>query len=229
MVEFTWQARSRLDEYLREVRWSLRGCRSVDAGEVESNVREHVDSAFGEAAGPVDVDELDGVLNELGSPLQWVAVEDLPWWRRMLVKWRSGRGGNRAAWLSFALLVLAAVCLVYAAAVPDYEYVSGPMTVQMNGRVYRSSSPRQRISNDSVHVAAGLTAVFLLASFLVARMVVSAGELTGQGCIRSSPASTCRCWAVCWRRRSPRVGRSPTRDRSGSSERWTCGANRRRN
>jgi len=181
MVEYTWQARSRLDEYLREIRWSLRGCRSVDAGEVESNVREHVDSALGEAAGPVDVDELDGVLNELGSPLQWVAVEDLPWWRRMLVRWRSGRGGNRAAWLSFALFVLAAVCFVYAAAVPEYEYVGQSMTVHIDGRRYSTDSTGHRISNNSVYVAAGLTAVFLLASFLVARMVVSAGELTGQG------------------------------------------------
>jgi hypothetical protein len=181
MVEFTWQARSRLDEYLRGVRCSLRGCRSVDAAEVESNVREHVDSTFGEATGPVDVDELEGVLNELGSPLQWVAVEDLPWWRRMLLRWRSRQGGSRAAWLSFALLVLAAVSLVYAAAVPDYEYVRGPVMVRMNGYAYQNDDfSGHRIPNHSVDIAAGLTAVFLFASFVVARMVVSAGELAGQ-------------------------------------------------
>jgi hypothetical protein len=83
MIEFTPSARQRLNEYLVELRLALAECGSVDPGEVERDVQDHIQAALGEAAAPVDVTLLDQVLHTLGAPADWVDEDQVPWFRRL--------------------------------------------------------------------------------------------------------------------------------------------------
>ncbi len=87
MIELTPSAHQRLDEYLAELRRILRECRSVDATEVERDVRDHIQTALAEAAPPVDVPLLDQVLRTLGAPGDWVDERAVPWFRRPPAEW----------------------------------------------------------------------------------------------------------------------------------------------
>lgn len=129
MIQLTANAQARLDRYLHELRSILRGCRSVDSMEVERDVIEHIQTSLANAAVPVDEPILDGVLRELGEPVQWIPAEEVPWHRRLLVRAReagqqswallrtlpSRLAGSperyRLAYLSFGMLGLAAVVL----------------------------------------------------------------------------------------------------------------------
>ena len=62
MVELTDAARRCLDEYLAEVRSSLRHCPSVDVAEIERDVVEHIQHALSGTEEAVDAPELRGVL-----------------------------------------------------------------------------------------------------------------------------------------------------------------------
>jgi hypothetical protein len=114
MIELTDAARRCLDEYLAEVRSSLRHCPSVDAADVERDVVEHIEHALIGSPAAVDAPELSGVLRELGSPSQWVPPENLPLFQRALLALRSGPEDLRLGYLAFGLLagtMLAAACL----------------------------------------------------------------------------------------------------------------------
>ena len=99
-------ARQLLERYLWELRISLQGCRSVDPKEVEADVKQHIDQELADAPAPVSGDQLDEVLRKLGSPWQWVPVEELSWWRRIVVKLRTGPNDLRLGALVMTLLVL---------------------------------------------------------------------------------------------------------------------------
>jgi hypothetical protein len=103
---FTKEANERLERYLRQVRLALRGCRSVSADEVERDIREHVDSELTAEHGTVSVDDLNAVFQRLGSPSQWVPQEEIPAWRRFVLRLRTGPEDWRLAYLAFALLVV---------------------------------------------------------------------------------------------------------------------------
>lgn len=106
LTTFTPEAQQRLDQYLRQVHAAMRGCRSLSAQEVERDIRDHLAREFDARTAPVSLADLKPVLERLGSPGQWVPVEELPWWRRLLLWLRSSPHDWRLAYASLALLVL---------------------------------------------------------------------------------------------------------------------------
>lgn len=106
MARLDTDAQKHLDEYLAQVRTHLRGCSSVDPDEVERDVRQHIECELQEAPEPVCFNDVDAVLKRLGSPAQWVPDEDLPWWRKLSERMRSGPEDWRLAYVSFGLLIL---------------------------------------------------------------------------------------------------------------------------
>lgn len=106
MINLSDSAKKCLDKYLQQVRNHLRGCKKVDADEVERNVIEHIESEFESATAAVSFEELDAVLQRLGSPRQWIPEDQIPWWRKTILRLRNGPEDWRLAYLSFGLLVV---------------------------------------------------------------------------------------------------------------------------
>ncbi|MGB7158543.1 MAG: hypothetical protein WBD40_10790 [Tepidisphaeraceae bacterium] len=90
-------ARQALERYVRELRFLLQGCPTVDAAEVEAEVRQHIDQELADAPQPVSSERLDAILTRLGSPTQWVPIDELPWWRRTMIRLRMGPSSDRWA------------------------------------------------------------------------------------------------------------------------------------
>jgi hypothetical protein len=105
MIAFTSDAQAYLDRYLRQMKAALSGSRSVDPQEVERDVLGHIEAELPDNE-PVTLDSLHSVLNRLGSPNQWLAVEELPLWRQVLLRLRSGPEDWRLAYLTFACFVV---------------------------------------------------------------------------------------------------------------------------
>jgi len=82
MAALTNEAQGQLERYLRQVRSALSGHSSVDALEVERDIRGHIDAELAGKPEPVDSRILSGVLERLGAPDQWVPADELPVWRR---------------------------------------------------------------------------------------------------------------------------------------------------
>ena len=99
-------AKKCLDKYLQQIKSCLRGCKTVDADEVERNVIEHIESEFEGVTAAVSFEELDAVLQRLGRPSQWIPEEELPWWRKMILRLHTGPEDWRLAYISFGLLIL---------------------------------------------------------------------------------------------------------------------------
>ncbi len=104
MTTFTADAQQLFDRYLQTVRWSVRGV--ADPDEIERDVREHVASALDTEAEPVASQTLRDVLSRLGDPWQWVAPEDLPFWRRVVMRFALGPDDWRLAYTCFGLTLL---------------------------------------------------------------------------------------------------------------------------
>ncbi len=120
MIELTSTAQKHLDQYLGELRISLSACRSVDTHDVERDVIEHIEKSLSDTPTPVDVPALRGVLWELGSPSQWIPEEELPWRRRLRLRFRralaqlsSGPEDFRLAYLSIGSLALAGLLVSF--------------------------------------------------------------------------------------------------------------------
>jgi hypothetical protein len=114
MLELTDAARRCLDEYLADVRSSLRHCPSVDAAEIERDVVEHIEHALSGAPLAVDAPELQGVLRGLGSPAQWVPQEERSHLQRFVAALKSGPDDLRLGYLALGVLagtLLLAACL----------------------------------------------------------------------------------------------------------------------
>ncbi len=107
MVNLSDDAKKNLDHYLGQVRTCLGGCKSVDPDEVEQNIMDHIESELAGVAEPVAAAALDPVLAKLGSPEQWIPEEELSWWRKTILRLRSGPEDWRLAYICFGLLVLA--------------------------------------------------------------------------------------------------------------------------
>ena len=116
MITLSKSAKKSLDDYLRQARAYLRSSKSLDANEVEQNIAEHIENELEGAAEPVSCDALDAVLKKLGSPQQWVPEEELSWWRKIILRLRSGSEDWRLAYLSLGLLVVGFLMLPYAPA-----------------------------------------------------------------------------------------------------------------
>lgn len=106
MISLTSEAQSRLDQYLREIRFALGGAKSVDAAEVERDVMEHIERELVDRPQPILLDDLLTALGALGSPSQWVPEDELPWWRRAILQLYRGPEDWRLAYLSLGLLLL---------------------------------------------------------------------------------------------------------------------------
>ena len=118
MIELTTAAKRCLDDYLGDMRASLDGCPSVDSSDVERDVMEHIEKSLAEAPTPVDSPALCEVLDQLGSPSQWIPEEELSWRRRLRLGTRrvlkrlwSGPEDFRLAYLSIGLLAVAGLLL----------------------------------------------------------------------------------------------------------------------
>jgi len=90
-------ARDLLERYVRELRFLLQACPAVDPAEVEAEVRSHIDQELADAPTPVSSERLDAILARLGSPTQFVPIDELPWWRRTLIRLRMGPSSDRWA------------------------------------------------------------------------------------------------------------------------------------
>ena len=106
MVALSDDARIHLEQYLKQVRAALRGHASVDADEVERDLRSHVDAELSGQPEPIDATRLREVLARLGTPRTLVPSGDLPAWRRLLERLRSGPEDWRLAYLTFALFII---------------------------------------------------------------------------------------------------------------------------
>ncbi len=106
MINLTDTAKKTLDNYLEQVKTSLLACKSVDADEVQKDILDHIERELEEAKQPISVDDLERVLQHLGSPQQWVPDEEISWWGKIIVRLRRGPDDWRLAYLSLGLLVL---------------------------------------------------------------------------------------------------------------------------
>ena len=97
------EAQAYLDRYLKKVRNALHGHRSVDAEDVERDVISHVSAELGQPRDAVTTAQLRTVLERLGNPDQWISADELPLWRRVILRLRTGPEGWRLAYITFAL------------------------------------------------------------------------------------------------------------------------------
>ena len=104
-LKLTQQAEGELDRYLRRVKAALGANPAIDAEEIERDIRGHIEAELAQSAAPVNERQLRVVLEQLGAPSQLVPTDDLPVWRQVLVRLRSGPEDWRLAYLTFALFV----------------------------------------------------------------------------------------------------------------------------
>ena len=105
MVAYSQEAQSHLERYLRQIKMALRGHPSIDADEVERDVLGHIDAELSGDPEPIAASRLLQVLDRLGTPNQWVPVDDHPSWRRGVDAFSSGPGDWRLASLTFGLFM----------------------------------------------------------------------------------------------------------------------------
>ena len=114
MASLSHDTQRYVDRYMRQVRAALSGYRTVDADDVVRDVRGHIDAELAAAGEPITIIHVQSVLDRLGSPTQWVPAEDVPAWRRVFARMRSGPEDWRLAYLAFALFVAAPFTIVFA-------------------------------------------------------------------------------------------------------------------
>ena len=106
MKSLTDTAQNRLDKYLSRARASLHTCTGVDADEVESDIRAHIETELEGIDEPVSLNNLEAVLERLGSPTQWVPEEENSWWRKIILRLRTGPEDWRLAYIAFGLFMV---------------------------------------------------------------------------------------------------------------------------
>ena len=87
MIELTLGAQQRLESYFTELRRVLVDDGKADPGDVERDIRDHIQTALADADGPVDESRLDQVLRSLGAPAEWIDSPDRPWFARPPKAW----------------------------------------------------------------------------------------------------------------------------------------------
>ena len=105
LPSLTQDAQNDLKRYLGRVKSALRPHPSVDADDVEHEIRGHIEAELEGAATPVTAERLRSVLDRLGSPGDWVPTDELPAWRKLLLHLSSGREDWRLAYLALGLFV----------------------------------------------------------------------------------------------------------------------------
>jgi hypothetical protein len=112
MINLTDGAKKYLDNYLQQVRNCLKDCPTVDADEVEQNIKEHIENELQSLPEPISFDSLNDILKKLGSPQQWLPEAEIAWWRKMFLRLRTGPEDWRLAYISFGLLFLSAIFFI---------------------------------------------------------------------------------------------------------------------
>src|SRR5688572_30565805 len=105
MVTLSRDAQGHLERYLRQVKAALRGHPSVDAGEIERDVLGHIDAELSGQPETLGEGSLREVLARLGAPDAWVPADELPAWRRVWLRMRSGPEDWRLAYLTLTLFL----------------------------------------------------------------------------------------------------------------------------
>ena len=106
VLKLSLNAQKSLDDYINQVKTYLKGAKSVDAEEIVQNINEHIENELTGAAEPVGSETLDEVLKKLGNPQQWVPDEELSWWKKFVLRLRTGPEDWRLAYLSFGLFII---------------------------------------------------------------------------------------------------------------------------
>lgn len=130
MIDLTPDAQACLDDYLEEIQISLAGCRSVDGADVERDVMAHIEKSLAEAEAPVEQTALGEVLEQLGSPSQWIPEEDRSWEQRLAQAWRrilsprkhlpgkSGAADYQVGYAYASIILVAVGCCLWTWALP---------------------------------------------------------------------------------------------------------------
>ena len=105
LPSLTQDAQGDLERYLGRVKSALRPHPSVDADDVEREIRGHIEAELEGASAPVTAERLRSVLDRLGSPGDWVPTDELPAWRRVLLQLNSGQEDWRLSYLALGLFV----------------------------------------------------------------------------------------------------------------------------
>ena len=105
LPSLTHDAQGDLERYLGRVKSALRPHPSVDADDVEREIRGHIEAELEGAPAPVTAERLRSVLDRLGSPGDWVPTDELPAWRKVLLQLSSGREDWRLSYLALGLFV----------------------------------------------------------------------------------------------------------------------------
>lgn len=100
------EARQKLDDYLGELRSTVRASRTANAEEVESEVMQHIENELADKLEPISLSDLESVLTKLGGPRQWIPEEEMSAWRRFALHLQKGPEDYRLAYVSLAILVL---------------------------------------------------------------------------------------------------------------------------
>jgi len=106
MIQYTPDAQALVDDYLRQVRAYVGASPTADVNDVLRDIQEHLERELAGAAQPVSADEVRPVLARLGSPAAWVSEEDMPWWRKVILRARRGPEDWRLAYITFGLVLL---------------------------------------------------------------------------------------------------------------------------
>ncbi|MDX1624161.1 MAG: hypothetical protein R3199_09280 [Gemmatimonadota bacterium] len=132
MIRMTDQARERVDGYVANVRRALRPHPEVDADEVASDVRAHIEEALRGSDEPAREDEVIAVLDRLGSPGRWVPEEELGGLHGIIARIRRGPDDWRLAYLCLGLTVLGILAAPVGGALlllPAFVLARGALTV----------------------------------------------------------------------------------------------------
>ncbi len=113
MVELSENARKGLDGYLRQVRSYLSWSKSLDRDEIEQNITEHIERELEGTPEPVSSSILEGILERLGSPRQWVPPEALSWWGKLIIQLPTDSQDWRLAYMSFGFLLFGFIFLAF--------------------------------------------------------------------------------------------------------------------
>lgn len=163
MTSMTADAQQLFDHYIRTVRWSLRGIEGAE--DIERDVREHVDSALQEQEEPASSHTLRQVLARLGDPWQWVPLDEVPWWRRIAMRFSLGPEDWRLAYLCFGLTILGLVTLPIGVGVFILigAYIIARATVALAADRDQPLGPRRWLVYPPLVAAAFFVAIALIA------------------------------------------------------------------
>jgi hypothetical protein len=106
VLKLSLNAQKTLDDYINQVKAYLKGIKSVDAEEIVQNINEHIENELTDAVEPMGSETLNEILLKLGSPQQWVPEEELSWWKKFVLRLRTGPEDWRLAYLSFGLFII---------------------------------------------------------------------------------------------------------------------------